>query len=505
MTESPPSSPGTLFVFDEPHLEFANGQSASDPHDGLALFGPYSSGTSSHPVTPPYILIGTPEGTAAFEAWAKAMNASAAHPQAEKHRLWPPFPGFEIAFGSRWAETPTSTFILDRDELLEASRRKDGHERAYAVVEQVLPAFKRLRKLDERVAVAVCVVPDEVWLNCRPESRVASPSDAGISKEEKTLRKRGQTSLFDKYDLDQYRLSPDFRRQLKARTMEFDVPVQLIRESTLRLRQEHRMGERSLTPLSDRMWNLGTALYFKSGGKPWKLRSARDGVCYVGIAFRRAPEGGRTACCAAQMFLDSGDGVVFLGEYGPWYSEEHRQFRLTQAAARKLLGGILATYAELDGRPLKEVFVHCRSSLSREEFAGFEEATPPGCKVVVVRVRPEGRGPRLFRYGTRPVLRGTFLRQDDRSGLLYASGFKARLATYDGWETPVPLHLYVQHGEAEVEQVAQDILGLTKLNYNACKLGDGQPVTVKFSDAVGEVLISNPTVEARRHSFKFYI
>jgi hypothetical protein len=34
----------------------------------------------------------------------------------------------------------------------------------------------------------------------------------------------------------------------------------------------------------------------------------------------------------------------------------------------------------------------------------------------------------------------------------------------------------------------------TKLNYNACKLGDSQPVTVKFSDAVGEILISNPSV-----------
>ncbi|MFK7928647.1 MAG: hypothetical protein AB8H79_10705, partial [Myxococcota bacterium] len=476
-----------------------------DPHDGLALFGPHSAGTSSHPTTPAYILIGSPEGTDAFRAWAAAMNRPAAHPSLKKHRLWPPYPGFEVAFGSRWAEDPTLTYTVDRKKLLEASRKKDPHERTYAVVEQLLPAFARLRKIDERVAVAICVVPDELWLNCRPESRVASPSDSGISKSEKALRQRGQTSMFDRYDLDQYRLSPDLRRQLKARTMKFDVPVQLIRESTLRLTTVPRLGERSLTPLSDRMWNLGTALYFKSGGKPWKLKSAREGVCYVGIAFRRAPEGGTTACCAAQMFLDSGDGVVFLGEYGPWYSEKDRQFRLTRGASKKLIAGILETYSELDGRPLKELFVHCRSSLSREEFEGFEQAAPAGCKVVVVRVRPERLGPRLFRYGTRPVLRGTFLKEHGRAGLLYASGFKPRLATYDGWETPVPLHLLVQYGEAPVEQVAQDILGLTKLNYNACKLGDGQPVTVKFSDAVGEILISNPTVTERRHSFKFYI
>ena len=67
--------------------------------------------------------------------------------------------------------------------------------------------------------------------------------------------------------------------------------------------------------------------------------------------------------------------------------------------------------------------------------------------------------------------------------------YAPRLGTYDGWETPVPLRIDIQHGEASIEQVARDILGLTKLNYNACKLGESRPVTVGFSDAVGEILI----------------
>jgi len=69
----------------------------------------------------------------------------------------------------------------------------------------------------------------------------------------------------------------------------------------------------------------------------------------------------------------------------------------------------------------------------------------------------------------------------------------------------VPLRIDVQHGEAPIELVAQDILGLTKLNYNACRLGESQPVTIKFSDAVGEILISNPTVTEHRPNFKFSI
>jgi len=63
----------------------------------------------------------------------------------------------------------------------------------------------------------------------------------------------------------------------------------------------------------------------------------------------------------------------------------------------------------------------------------------------------------------------------------------------------------VQHGTADITQVASDILALTKLNYNACKIGDSEPVTVGFSSAVGEILVSNPTVPFRSPKFKFYI
>jgi hypothetical protein len=99
----------------------------------------------------------------------------------------------------------------------------------------------------------------------------------------------------------------------------------------------------------------------------------------------------------------------------------------------------------------------------------------------------------------------TFWKITDRLGYLWTSGFKPRWETYDGSETPVQLRIDIQHGSADIEQVARDIFGLTKLNYNACKLGYSEPVTVGFSDAVGEILVSNPTIKKRDPRFKFYI
>jgi hypothetical protein len=112
---------------------------------------------------------------------------------------------------------------------------------------------------------------------------------------------------------------------------------------------------------------------------------------------------------------------------------------------------------------------------------------------------------RLYREGTRPILRGTFLQISSRRGYLWTSGFKPFLGTYDGWETPVPLRIDLQRGNGDITQVATDILGLTKLNFNECKYGDSNPVTIGFSDAVGEILVSNPRVENPSPKFKFYI
>ncbi len=492
-----------VMVLDEPDLEFRHGQRVQDPRDGLSLFGPYDA-EDAHPRTPAYAVIGTAEGIRQFHAWSVAMNRAAVHPKPERQRLWPTFPGFEAAFGSPWAERPVWIHEIDGDVLIQAARKKDAHERCFAVVDHYMQGFRVSQKQHESIGVVICVVPDEVKHNCRPESRVVNPTDSGISRAEKASRRIGQRNLFDDYNREQYHLSPDFRRQLKARAMEFNLPLQIVQESTMRLTADKK-GERTLTPLPDRLWNLATAFYYKCGGKPWRLSSVRDGVCYVGLAFRRTADHGDTACCAAQMFLKDGDGVVFLGEYGPWYSTDSHQFHLSRSAAKKLLEGVLQTYADLHGKPLTEVFLHSRSTINDEEFAGYQDACPPGARLVGVRVRVDRYGPRLFRTGQMPVLRGTFWRLSEKTGYLFGAGFKPRIATYDGSETPVPMRIDIQHGDATIDNVARDIFGLTKLNYNACRLGDAEPVTVKFSDAVGEILIANPTVKVCRPNFKFYI
>lgn len=492
-----------LKVLNEPKLEFANGQLLEHPRDGLTLFGPVDSKGIRTPRHIRYGIVGTSSGMALAKAFMAVLSRPVLTTEDLDSVLWPHFPGFEESFHAALPVEPVWEECLDQAALEQLVRQADQHARVFGVADVFMNAIRRAKRTDDVCDVFLCVVPDIVWKNCRPESRVAGVLGKSLSNKQVELR-RHMDDMFGGYMSDQYEYSVDFRRQIKARVMELDVPIQIVRESTLTLTAPE-FGQRQLTTLSDRAWNLSTAIYYKSGGKPWKLSGARDGVCYVGVAFKNTEDGGQNACCAAQMFLDDGDGVVFLGDEGQWQGKRKGEHHLSKESARRLLAGILQTYNDQHGKPLKEIFLHSRSSLNDEEFSGYLDACPPGVTLIGIRVAPDRSGLRLYRTGTRPVLRGSFWQLTERHGYLWGSGFKPRLRTYDGSEVPVPLSISIQRGEASLEQVARDILGLTKLNYNACKLGEFQPVTIRFSDEVGEILVTNRKSGKRHPNFKYYI
>lgn len=500
----------SVTVFEEPPLEFAYGQRAEEPHDGLSIFGPYDVDRPGKPRSVNWGLVTTASGREKVLAWVRRLQqpiypgksrlGSNLDPQ-----LWPLFPGFDAAFDCAFSVEPTWYKELDEQRLRELCSNLDSKKRAYDAVEEYLTAIRLTERKDEPFDVILCVLPDFVRQTCRPKAVITEGTGVKVSRREQQARASGQVDLFEEYDSSIYWYSEDFRRQLKARCMEHKVPIQIIQERTI---TTPGPGEVSLvSPPSDVAWNLSTTIYYKAGGKPWKLACARPGVCYIGIAFRRTDplSDSPSACSAAQMFLDSGDGVVFLGRTGAWYSPKRKQFHLSEEAATELLAGVLAEYKALEGQPLAEIFLHCRSGVWEEELRGYQKACPQGVKLVAVRVKKEFDGLKFFRRGEYPVMRGTFWRLSEQTGYLFGSGVVPRLGTYPGSESPVPLRIDVQHGTAEITQVARDILALTKLNYNECKVGDSEPVTIGFSSAVGEILVSNPTVPFRSPKFKFYI
>lgn len=266
-----------LLLLDEPLLEFGGGHHALGPHDGLCLFGSYGTAGQDRST---HVVIGRSEGLDLWRKWRERMNRPASCRDRSRLRAWPPFPGFDVAFGSPWPK-PLRTFRVNEKQLDQDSRKSDRYERAAGAVACYLAPFPQMSKLDATPVVAICVVPDFIYLNCRPESYVGDKSDAPRSSAEKmelrsALRdkRRGQQRLAFEDDIDReldlepFDYSPDFRRQLKARVMPHGIPVQIVRESTLEVTKKIEDGEPGNNPLSDRLFNLGTGLSYKCGQKP---------------------------------------------------------------------------------------------------------------------------------------------------------------------------------------------------------------------------------------------
>jgi len=241
-----------------------------------------------------------------------------------------------------------------------------------------------------------------------------------------------------------------------------------------------------------------------SGG--WTLSVVRDDVCYIGLVFKKmdANADGKNACCGAQMFLGSGDGVVFKGVVGPWYSPTTTEFHISEAKAREVAAMVVGAYKAKHGRPPKELFIHAKHRFSDEEWRGFSSAVGPDTKLVGVRIQ-SSKDIKLFRLGKSPVLRGAAYRYTTRIGYLWTLGFIPSLQTYPGREAPNPLMVEVTRGDADLLQVMNDVLALTKLNFNACIYGDGLPVTLRFADDVGEILTAAPLEDLPPLPFKHYI
>jgi hypothetical protein len=62
-----------------------------------------------------------------------------------------------------------------------------------------------------------------------------------------------------------------------------------------------------------------------------------------------------------------------------------------------------------------------------------------------------------------------------------------------------------RHKLPNIRNVLADIMGLTKINYNACNYNDGLPVTIRFANKVGDVLTMGSAHDAERQPLKFYV
>jgi hypothetical protein len=490
-----------LSFFQEPELEFGNGGTHVDIRYGMMRYGPLDLGDSTAPSQLRVGLVGTDETIAAMRQWFDHCRNGIEAKQSKLSNLFPPFPGFSetspfhssLVFHERWCAP------IRQREFEAALAHADGN--------QIV-----------REAAAVCIDHAEslvepggpMVLVCAPPRELLAAVDRPLG---------GQPDLLDQ-ELDEGSESSSSERQsriafhdvLKAEGLRLRVPIQMVRPSTYtgerKLRKSN--GKRaSAAPLQDeatRAWNIHTALYYKAGGVPWRLlRNPADlATCFVGISFYRSIEGDRLLTSVAQVFNERGEGVIVKGAQAQ-LSKEDRQPHLTESDAQILLTNAVSVYRKEHKTSPARLVVHKTSKMTEGEIRGFRAASEDQRIDAMDLISLRRSFTRLFRAGTYPPLRGTFLRLQEGTGILYLRGSVQFFQTYPGLYVPRPLELSVSRADATLEQLATEILSLSKLNWNNTQFDGGEPITVRAARRVGDILKCVPDGGNIRPSFRFYM
>lgn len=451
----------------EPDLEFGYAGKHQEQRAGLVLHGPADIELRSRPTVMRLGLVGLRRDMAELQAWLeRCVGGINARGDTSLNTLFPAFPGTR----------DDSTFRIEvqfpedaRRELTQ--RRLTALDTAGTEAQTIMVAANLIA---EEVRALLEQTPVDVVLVARPPKipdGVAAGSKVGLN----------------------------FHDLLKARCTSARAPIQVIRGRTWR-------GGPGVEDEATRAWNLMTALYYKCGGKPWRLARPRNhrARCFVGISFSRGERSNQLHTSVAQVFNELGDGVIVRGERAR-RSGKDKQPHLSEKDAHKLLDDALLRYREHHGAPPAEITVHKTSAFSQAEQRGFlkavEAAELHSCDLLWLTDSEDAflvRGTSNY-----PPMRGTLLELDRGSFALYTHGSVPYYKTYPGMYVPRPLGIRPAQTERDITEIATEILALTKLNWNRARMDARKPITLLTSKRVGEILrhVDDDVSEAVRYAY----
>lgn len=112
---------------------------------------------------------------------------------------------------------------------------------------------------------------------------------------------------------------------------------------------------------------------------------------------------------------------------------------------------------------------------------------------------------RLYRSGPYPPLRGTAQFIEGGPSVLYTRGSVDFFSTYPSQYVPRPLAVSAHVSDSTPRKLCEEVLALTKMNWNNAQFDGGYPITLRAARRVGDILKyvdPNARVEPR---YSFYM
>lgn len=466
-------------ILKEPLLQFGS-SSHICPRTGIERLGVYDTKDENRRSELRLGIVGRGEGIDALDVWLENCRQGFEAKDSNFPNLFKGFGGINEQYGffTKLLSSPQYTRAIQKTTITQITKIEKRENRVSKAVDVF---YEQIRFLAENrsVDVIVCVIPDELFLSLT----IANDSN-------------------DNDSMDDF-VEFNFRREIKARCMHLAVPLQLVKEQTISMLKVRGTQQDAAT----RAWNFCTALYYKGQRSvPWRLieDNYKPKTCYVGIGFYWSRDRETVSTSSAQVFDEFGHGVILRGSPVS-VDKENRHPYMNEAQAQELLTHALDEYETALSQTPGRVVVHKSSKFRDSELKGFSNVLDDMRVQHRDFVSITNTHLRLFAEKEYPPVRGTLLEMSENEGLLYTRGLVEYYKTYPGMYVPSPLKIDVHNNDTSLEELCNEILGLTKMNWNNTQLDGRLPITLECSTRVGEIMKYLSVSDRPQVSYAFYM
>ena len=479
-----------LQIIEEPRLAFHQNKMHVDIRAGLSAFGAFDKGSAGVPIPIRLGVIGTTATVDGVRDWLEQCKNGVASGEEKLTTLRPPFPGMtEQVFGTSLELSDTATRTITRHELTAALGKSEP-------LRHLAETFmQHARDLAGKSGLHVLVVapPPEVFaLGDAPQASVSDPPIDELQEPAPEQLAPSPSTL-------------NFHDLFKAQAIDLQLPCQVLRPDTYGSSAAGRTRGRRLQDKATTAWNFHTALYYKAGGVPWRLARQPSTLttCYVGVSFFKSLAGDKLMTSVAQVFDERGEGLVVQGGSAS-YDKDDRSPHLSAEDAQELLAGGLATYRREHKTMPARLVMHKTSYFNVQEKEGFARAAEDEKLEVLDLVTVRRSGARVLRAGDSPMVRGTAMLFDEKSGIFYLKGTVPYFQVYPGAYIPRALEFIREDGETGASELARELIELSKLNFNNTQFDTGDPITVRAARRVGDILKHVPSGKKVNSRFRYF-
>ena len=265
--------------------------------------------------------------------------------------------------------------------------------------------------------------------------------------------------------------------------------------------------------LYKKIWNLAIAIYTKTIALPWQPSKYSQTNAFVGIGYGITGNGMVVGC--SQMFDSQGKGLQLLLKPISSHSKNPFMSEMEAYNVGKSLSNIY--YGSYPTHSLKNVTIHKSTPFKKAERKGLEKAFSHVENLELIQIE-EKNSIKAIKYASSnelhgyPLSRGTLIKISDNEALLWTHGAvisrdfnRGREYVKGGKGYPSPLLLRRFKGKLPLEEVASNILMLTKMDYNSADiLYSNMPVTIKYTSKAIDI-IKQDKISLEEIDFRFII